>query len=458
MKEGSQQSVGRSGIIIISILLLVFCIAPTAAIGVSGAFYKGSIPAGGSDTLKMSISNGPDDKPMDVVIDVMGFGQSVDQNYLALKPADDLSQYSARTYISLDKNTLHLEPGASGAVTATIKLPQTTGAGGRYAIIYIHALPKSGEAMTMAVQVPFLIEVSGVNPTQTGSIINITTGDVVASQPIVITTQFQNTGNIHYSHTINTVTITDPKGQILYTGSTTSSPFAIVPGSTVRYVVRPNVTGLQVGTYSIKSGVSLENGQILDEKTTPFDIKNPYIPPVTDSSITISPGTAGTLTSPDGRYTISFPQGAVLGNAVVTLKPYSKDKLSSAPTGAKFGATSFEVTGLSGLLSKDATVRVTYSADDLAVAGGDTSKLKLSYFDAAQNSWVILPTQVDAGSTTLTATTNHLSVWAVMVSSSTTSGSAPGVTATKSPVPLTVILASLIIAVIAAGKSVGKKK
>ena len=152
----------------------------------------------------------------------------------------------------------------------------------------------------------------------------------------------------------------------------------------------------------------------------------------------------------------------MLGDAVVTLKPYSRDKLEPAPQGAKLGATSFEITGLTGLLSKDASVRVIYSADDLAAASGDASQLKLSYYDPAQGAWVILPTQVDTQGTTLTATTNHLSVWAVMVSASTTgatgSVAAPARAATQTPVPLTVILLSLIIAVIAAGNCAREKE
>ena len=101
----------------------------------------------------------------------------------------------------------------------------------------------------------------------------------------------------------------------------------------------------------------------------------------------------------------------------VTLKPYSRDKLQPAPAGVIPGATSFEISGLSGLLSKDATVRVTYSADDLSAAGGDPSKMKLAYYDTAKNAWTILPTQVNTQDMSLTTTTNHLSVWAVMISS-----------------------------------------
>ena len=48
--------------------------------------------------------------------------------------------------------------------------------------------------------------------------------------------------------------------------------------------------------------------------------------------------------------------------------------------------------------------------------------------------WVILPTQVNTQDMTLTTTTNHMGVWAVMVSSSTRLNHVP-VTPTKLPCP-----------------------
>jgi hypothetical protein len=226
--------------------------------------------------------------------------------------------------------------------------------------------------------------------------------------------------------------------------------------------MKPDVQNLQPGSYTINSKILLESGKVLDEKTAAFTVKTDYAPPITESSITLTPGSTGTLTSLDGRYSISFPQGAVLGDAVVTLKPYSRDKLQAAPANAKPGATCFEVPGLSGLLNKDATVQVKYSTDDLAVASGDTSKLRLSYYDAAQNAWVILPTQVNVGSTTLTSTTNHLSVWTVMISSSTTSGpvsgAAPKAATTYSPLPVSVIFVALMAITIILRDSARKKK
>lgn len=458
MKIGFQRSKKRGeAVVITAILLLMVCIAPAAAIGVTGSVYKGDIPAGGTATHVMYITNS-DTKAVDVQLEVMDFVQNPDQSYAAV---DQANQYSARDYITLDKKVVRIEPKDSATVTATIKVPQTAGAGGIYAMIYVHTLPQAGEAISTAVNVPIMIQVPGT-ATQTGTLTNVTTGELVSGQPIVIISTLQNTGNTHYYHTVNAVKLTDSGGNVLFESSTSPSIFAILPGSVVEYRQTPNITELKEDTYTIKSAVSLENGQVLDEKTSTFEVKKAYIPPVTESSISLSPGSQATLTSPDGRYSVTFPQGSVLGDAVVSLKPYSKNRLQPAPAGAKQGATCFEITGLTGLLGKNATVKVMYSADDLAAANGDASKLKLAYFDAAQGSWVILPTKVDTGSTTLSTTTNHLSVWAVMISSSTTGTTVSGATAeavpTESPLPLTVVLFSVLIAVVIIGNGVRKRK
>ncbi|MGA9086128.1 MAG: hypothetical protein WB284_05380 [Methanoregula sp.] len=448
--------------LLILIMLVILCTVPASAINILGTKYVGSIAPGGTDTFPMTIGLGPNENPSDISVEVMGFGQQMDSGFVPIDPANDTNPYSARTFISLDNTTFHLEPGASQPVTATITLPKDVGTGGRYAIIYVHALPVgSGQTtITTAIIVPVLITISGTTPSLTGSITGVDVGSLTVGQPIVVTTTFKNTGNYQYRYIVNNVTITDGNGNIIGEGSAQPWPNSIIPGNTVQYVVTPDVKNLSAGTYTVDSKILLENGQVLDDKTNTFTVGTNYVPPITASSISLTPGSAGTLTSTDGRISILFPQGAVLGDAMVTLQPYSLDSLPSAPAGAKFGATCFEVTGLSGLLSKDATVRVTYSADDFAAAGGDASQLKLSYYDAAQNAWVILSTQVDSSSTTLTATTNHLSVWAVMVSSSTTGGTAaeaaPEATTTKSPLPLTVILVAIIIAGIAFCKS-GRK-
>ena len=427
----AQQSLRSTKIAIsVFVILLVLCLTPVAALGVSGAKYTGSIAPGGSDTHMVTISIGADEQATDVMAEVEGFGQNPDGIYMPLDPVNDLNPYSARSFITLDNSTIHLAPGIPQSITASINLPQNVGPGGRYAIINIRSLPGPGTSLSTAINVPVFITVTGTTPFETGSILGIDTGAITIGQPITITTTFKNTGNYHYYGASNEVTVTDSNGSFIANVSTTPMVYAIIPGNTVQFVAQPNVQNLQPGTYSVESQVLL-GGQVLDENKTTFTVQTNYIPPATESSITVTPGSSATLLSPDGRYSVSFPQGSVLSNVVVTLGPYSKDELSPAPSGAKLGASSFEITGLSGLLNKDASVKVKYSSDDLTAANGDASQLKLSYWDVVQSQWVVLPTQVNTKDMTLTATTNHLSIWAVMVSSPTslspTQASVPGV-------------------------------
>lgn len=418
-------------------------VASVSAISVSGAKFLGNISPGETVVHQMTIGIGPDEDPTDVLLEVMGFGQSLDKGYATIDPVNDVSPYSARTFITLDNTSVHLEPGSKQVINANISLPANVGAGGRYAIIYIHALPGKGKSFTTAVIVPVLITISGTTLTETGSITGVNVGDVTIGQPITVTTTLKNTGNYHYYNTVNEVTVTDANGNILADNSTPPSAYAIIPGNTVGFTIQPDLKNLPLGTYTVNSKVLLGDGRVLDNKTTTFSVKTVYTPPVTESSIKSTPGSAANLVSPDGRYSVSFPQGSVLGDVNVTLKPYSRDQLQPAPAGATTGATSFEIAGLSGLLSKDATVQVTYSADDLSAAGGDPSKMKLAYYDTSKNAWTILPTQVNTQDMTLMTTTNHLSVWAVMISSSATTAQP-----TKTSFPAIACLGALIGAAI----------
>ena len=423
MKNGFQRINKRVGMAIAFLLLLAVCLAPVAALGVQGAKYTGTIAPGGTAAHTMTVSIGAGEKATDLQVAVMGFGQAMDKSYSALDPANDKSPYTARPFITLSNTTLHLEPGTSQVVTATISLPQNVGPGGRYALISIRSIARQGESVTEAVNVPVFITVSGTAPVETGSIVKIEMGTLTIGQSIIIKTTFSNTGNYHYYNTVDLVSIVDSGGNSIANTTTAPSAFAIIPGNKVQFIAKPATGSLAEGTYTVSSVISLEDGRVLDRKSARFNVTKAYTPPANKSGVTVHPGGPATLASPDGRYSVTFPQGAVLDDVAVTLNPYSRDQLHPAPPGAGLGASCFEITGLSGLLSRDASLQVIYSGDDLAAAGGDASLLKLAYWDNGQGQWVILPTQVNTQQKMLTATTNHLSVWAVMVSSSASVGS-----------------------------------
>ena len=177
------------------IMFLLLCIASVSAITVSGSKYSGSILPGKTDTHIMTVSIGAEEKPMDVKVEVLGFGQSLDKAYTTIDLAKDTSVYSATPFITLDNTTVHLEPGIGKDITAKISIPQNAGPGGRYALIYVHTLPVKGQSYTTAVLVPVMITISGTTPTETGSIIDLSVGEVTMRHPIKVATKFKNTGD-----------------------------------------------------------------------------------------------------------------------------------------------------------------------------------------------------------------------------------------------------------------------
>lgn len=68
-------------------------------------------------------------------------------------------------------------------------------------------------------------------------------------------------------------------------------------------------------------------------------------------------------------------------------------------------------------LSQPSTITVRYSDADVAAAGGDPKNLVLAYWDETAGRWKVLKTTVDTANMTLSASTTHLSTWAVLAKS-----------------------------------------
>jgi len=437
------------------IVFLVLCPLPASAIKVSGSIYTASLPPGSTGVHTMIISTSPSDPPMNLTVDLLGFGQTPQQSNTGVPPEKDTSPYSARSFITVSEKSFHLEPGASKTVTATLKVPQNVGDGARYAMITFRNEPigNGSTAIVTAISVPVVITIANTPKILTGSITNVTVADVVPGQPITVTTMLKNTGNYHYP-IINNVSVKDATGKIVATGGLNEISRAILPAYTGNFDVNL-VTPLPIGKYTITSVASRDDGTVLDSKTVPFEIKDTYVAPSLEVTIPLSPKSPAVLKSTDGRFDISFPAGAVLSEVNVTLRPFDKDRLPAAPPGAKLGATTFRIEGLTGLLSKDATVVVKYSSADLEAAGSDVSKLALARYDESENKWTIVPTTIDKNALTLTATTNRFSIWVVMV----TSGESASGTGTGKPglaLDATLVFAALGITIAFVGYRIRK--
>lgn len=394
-------------------------------------------------TQQLRIALGAQSQAMTIAVDVMGFGTALNGSLQDLTPAQDTSSYSARSFISIDNPSFQLEPGASQNITATITIPANVGDGGRYAIIYIHQeLPagQAGAGTTSAFNIPVLLTIEGSQLTQTGKITGITTSAITSGQPVNILTNFQNTGNIHFK-VDGQVTVQNAKGETIGTMTIPLTSTSIIPGDTRQLETTLTSTSvLTPGTYTIDSKVTLADGTVLDESTSTFVVKTNYVAPPAAStttssatttgttnqapslgSINLIPSSSGMLENSDGSIFVSFPQSATIAPVQVSLESYDINQIAALPSGITPASTCFQVEGLTGLLAKNATVNVRYTEADLTAAGGNASKLKLARWDDGTG-WTVLKTNVDTGLSTLSATSNQMSIWVVAVGSPASSG------------------------------------
>jgi hypothetical protein len=359
---------------------------------------------------------GKEDVATDVLIEVLGYGESPQGGVQPLLPEGDKSQYSARTFIQPGKTTLHVEPGETNRANVTVTIPADVGSDGRYATLRFSTLPVAGAGgvgVVSAIVLPMKFTIKNSQLIHTGVVQDVTIGKTESGIPIDIFTIFRNTGNHHFNIKDQTE-ILDVTGKLLDTIFTNASSPIPEGTKSIKTTFIPK-SDLREGTYSVKSTLTLEDGTFLDEATGVFEVGKPYVPPLPPASVTLNPANAAKLETKNGEISISFPKEAVLAPVEVSLRSYPLEQLPSPPTGYALTTNCFRVDGLTGLLANEATVTVKYTQADLEKAKSDASTLKLARWDEVRSQWLVLDTKLDKSSMTLTTTTNQFSIWAVLV-------------------------------------------
>jgi methionine-rich copper-binding protein CopC len=265
-------------------LFLLLTSAPAFAspgLGVIGALIVKDVAPGEPITHTMTVSIGEDGPAMHILVDVMGWGQSL--NGTPQKLEEDTSHYSIREHVTVSPTEFDLVPGnsqESQEVIVTINVPKEVGEGGRYALIHIYSQP-TGEGqvgVVSAVDVPVALTISNTTLTKTGEITDLTVGEIASGEPITVSTILKNSGNHHYK-AMNKVTLTDSDDNVLATASTPLSNWSIIPTYSRQFDVSLMPTQeLPAGTYYVTSEVTLEDGTVLDTEETSFHM-GPWTPP-----------------------------------------------------------------------------------------------------------------------------------------------------------------------------------
>ena len=141
---------------------------------------------------------------------------------------------------------------------------------------------------------------------------------------------------------------------------------------------------------------------------------------------TVYPGNVATVETKDKKIVVEFLADSVGNEGEVIIRQEMVDSVPSVPSNFKAGGTCFSIE-LTCELNNGATITITvvYSKADVDAAGGDASLLTLSRYDEVTGEWVVLPTNVDTETQTLTTTTDHLSKWMVLVKPPSSSSALP---------------------------------
>jgi hypothetical protein len=347
--------------------------------------------------------------------------QTVDGGYELLDASTDTGAYSAREYITVDESTIHLEPSGSREVVATISVPQDVGEGGKYAVIDFTTVPAPGSGVKTltAVNVPIYLTVKDTELIHQGEIVSLSTSEVTSDKPVIITTSYRNTGNHHYK-VKGEMTIRDQQGNELGAVPIALTTSSILPGMVrdLRVSFIPKAE-LEIGTYNITSRIMLENGSLLDESESTFQVKAPYVPPPGAGRARLSPSSSTVLESEDGRISISFPQGAVTAPVELSLTDIAPQALHVALDNMTLTDMCWRVDGVDQPLLKEAVITVKYGAEELMKADGESSVLKLVHLDKDDGPWAVSVTTANKRKMTLSTGSKQMGVWAVAVVPST---------------------------------------
>jgi hypothetical protein len=261
-------------LIAIALLLLTSGLG-SAGLGVGGAKLVEDIAPGDNINHVMKVQTRSSDQPMDILVDILGYGQRADGSFNILNASDDTSPYTARPFLSASPTSFHLNPGDSQEVKLVGNIPKDAGSGGRYALVKISNNPTGNGTVTIgvAVVVPVMLTILGSEILNRGEIEDLTVEKPVASAQQKLSIRFKNTGNHHYSAKADAV-LKDSDGHILTNASSSLGQYTIPTFTRVIALDLKPKTPLKPGTYNVDATVSMADGTVLASKETSFEVQS----------------------------------------------------------------------------------------------------------------------------------------------------------------------------------------
>jgi P pilus assembly chaperone PapD len=260
----------------IALVLLISAVGlASAGLRVDGAKLEQDIAPGTNLSHVMTVSTRSSDQPMDIRVELLGYGQTLDHLADEVNASQDTSHYTARPFLKVSPNSFHLDPGKSQDVKLEGDIPKDVGSGGRYAIVKIYTVPPNGNKsvkISLAVNVRVLLTISGSNILNTGEIENFSLKEPVSAEKQTLSLILKNTGNHHYKAMVEAV-VKDKEGDLVANAS--AQGWDLLPTYAELFSVALNPkTPLKPGMYNANATIKMEDGTLLAAKEAQFEIKS----------------------------------------------------------------------------------------------------------------------------------------------------------------------------------------
>ncbi len=284
------------GILISGIAALLIAQTASAGSGLTVGYSGGKGPSptvspGETYEQTLTANMGASTTATDVLIEVMGYGETAKTGVVALPAGRDPGEHSARSFIAPLSTVVHVAPGETAKAKITVMVPPDVGDGGRYATLRFSTAPSGQGAVGIvsAVVLTMRFTIKDSNLVHTGRIIETGSGPIISGKPVVLTAVYRNTGNHHYQID-GRVDIVDSRNTVV--ASIPVSSASPIPDGTRRLeAVFSPVGALELGTYYSKWILTVNDGTPLDESTGQFEVPALHSAPAPPTSVTpVSPG------------------------------------------------------------------------------------------------------------------------------------------------------------------------
>lgn len=219
------------------------------------------------------------DEAADVLIEVLGYREEAENGIIPLSAEEDLGPNSARTFITPQATSVHVEPRETKTIDLNVSIPKAVGDGGRYALLRFSNVPDSQAPLGIVstIVLPFRFTIKGSLLNHTGRIESLYIPTPENGEPIKALINLKNTGNHHYG--INGhIQVKTSSGSIAFASELrAASP---IPDGTNQLLVdlQPD-SGLRPGYYSAELDLTLDDGSLLDSTSTTFQVPATYVAP-----------------------------------------------------------------------------------------------------------------------------------------------------------------------------------